>query len=420
MAFKPPFQRFREQNGLVKVACDYFQRDTNCTTPLVHPAGWPQLLATSGFYRSISDVVTPGYKFLSAKGNMIVNPFTYFEKRLTVDGNYSSVRAVGNSCNSPVMHWGEDVTGPYALYGSTGNTELSPKNLIAQSDIDNAIKVASTAAWRDAAAHDADILTDIAEIGQTIRMIRDPLSAVRGLTSAINSTKRSTSAKFGAAGQTARDLWLQYRYGIRPAVKSVNGIIEAMTKQRGKRRQTYRGKYNLFKNDSVASVGGNWSTQFPILDNSSDEVIIRAGILMEEAVEISTSLGLDASGMLAVPWEIVPFSFVADWFINVGDFLQSLQPYLTKHPLATWYTLTRTQTRIWKISGPASATAGWSIERQPSGVFTGVWKTKTRITPLGGLSLTFKPQALRKVMNDLRLLDSLALACQQLGKAIKG
>ena len=417
---KLPYERFRETDLRSGIACDYFQRDTNCTTSLVHPAGWPQILATQGFYRSLNDVVTPGFSKRSAAGEVIINKMSYFEKELTVSGNYSLVRSTSNSCNSPVKHWGEDVTGPYALYASTGMTELSPVSLISDFDVKLAIDAAATAAWKDSTGSDAGILTDLAEMHQTLNMLRNPFSALSGLLRAINARKRSAISLGRGASVTAQNLWLQYRYGIRPLVSSVKSIIEALGKSRDSVRHTYRGKYRLYKQQTSTVTGGNWSTTFPVQDSVTDEVVVRAGVLIEEVVDLATSLGVTAGGMLATPWELIPFSFVADWFINVGDFLSSLQPYVTKSPKGTWYTVTRTRTRNWKISGACTAASGWSIERPATGEWNGIFTNRDRYYPLPGPSLTLKPQSLSRVIGDLRLIDSFALASQQLGRLFKG
>jgi hypothetical protein len=142
---------------------------------------------------------------------------------------------------------------------------------------------------------------------------------------------------------------------------------------------------------------------------------------MQEALDLPSTLGVDGAGLLSTPWELIPFSFVADWFINVGDFLGAMVPYLSKNPIGTWYTVKRTQTRVWKITSTTAVNpSSYTIVRPANEIRAMTLITKYRVPGLPAPSLTLKPQAIRSIINDLRIIDAMALACQQLGRALKG
>ena len=54
---------------------------------------------------------------------------------------------------------------------------------------------------------------------------------------------------------------------------------------------------------------------------------------------IRHALGLDLQSVPATIWESVPFSFVEDWFVNVGDWLGASMPNPRVKHLGNWVTV---------------------------------------------------------------------------------
>jgi hypothetical protein len=143
-------------------------------------------------------------------------------------------------------------------------------------------------------------------------------------------------------------------------------------------------------------------------------------MLIEDVVTLADSLGVDAGGMLALPWELVPYSFVADWFANTNTFLSSLVPYLTKRPLGSWITKVRTQ----KVEFNSTTTvptnpAAYSVITPTSEFRMSEYLTKTRTPGIPSPTLTWKPQAMSKVLDDLRIVDAFSLITNQFFSTFK-
>lgn len=62
----------------------------------------------------------------------------------------------------------------------------------------------------------------------------------------------------------------------------------------------------------------------------------RYGILYETAVIARMAANLGLSRPLSTAWELVPYSFVVDWFVNVGAWLDAIQPSLAHKTLGAW------------------------------------------------------------------------------------
>lgn len=114
------------------------------------------------------------------------------------------------------------------------------------------------------------------------------------------------------------DLWLQYRYGIMPLINDSNAIAEALSGM-VERRMTQKTVGGQKRNHSYSSEWDGTKTEteykltsyFHILfDVSSPEWAVRS-----------------ENGFAHIPlamWELVPFSFVADWASPIGKWLTTL------------------------------------------------------------------------------------------------
>lgn len=406
--------RFRSRNNLDYIYGSRTTVDGTCGTLGTFQTTAPFKAAIIGSSESIEDVVTPNFKKRSAMGEIIISPM---QKKMDIhqcSGQYGVAKSAPYFC--PAQHEAyEYYYGPWLLWRVQGQPSAGAvpgkQLLLADSDIASAISVASTAAWSAANAHNADILTDIAELRQTLSMLKDPLKTTSALLRNIKTKQRSSSSsKLRNSVDYANSQWLQYRYGVRPLVKSVQGVVKTLKENRERRRSTYRGSYSI--NASSFSTGTHAATALT-MDYSysyTDSLSVRTGMIIEDFISLAENLGVDASGMLALPWELVPYSFVADWFANTNHFLQSLVPYLTKNSLGGWVTSQRVSTTTFRCTATrATNPSAYSVVTPCDEVRTSTFLVKTRNVGLPSPVLTWKPQALHKVLDDLRIVDAFSL-----------
>lgn len=374
------------------------------------------------------DMVTPNFSKRSRAGELITNPFRSLRESQTCSGEYYRIENnLTTSCSSPVKRMHYDYKGPLAgafLFGgqmTAGNPlRLAKTFLISSSDTKNAMSVASTKAWSKSNAHSADILVDAAEFSKTIKLLRDPIQTTSTFLRKINSGKRGIgNLKVKDPLDYASSMWLQYRYGIRPLVASVQGVVKALDAIHSKRRSTSRGNFpNISTSTLFNGTHNDGQCSWTYTITRTDELLIRAGLVVEEDLSLSQSLGVDASGMLALPWELVPFSFVADWFANVNDFLSAVVPYLTKSPLSSWMTQKRITSTVFNVTS-TSPGSGWNLIRPVYETRSGVFEEKIRTVGLELPSVAYKPQAISRVLNDARTIDAFTLLHQQFSKIFK-
>jgi hypothetical protein len=122
------------------------------------------------------------------------------------------------------------------------------------------------------------------------------------------------------------DRWLEYQYGWRPLLGDVHGTIEQFAKsdKAGLYRVSVTKKEKSLVIEEHDSLGyGGYNMPYKIQTTKSVKVHVRldykpANLTLIPFVE----LGLTNPALLA--WELIPFSFVVDWALPVGDWLSSL------------------------------------------------------------------------------------------------
>jgi hypothetical protein len=159
----------------------------------------------------------------------------------------------------------------------------------------------------------------------------------------------------------------------------------------------------------IANVIINYTT--------TDEVTVRARTLDEVDFSVANNIGFSVKGLTSLPWELVPYSFVADWFVNVGDYIRALTPVPGLKLLDDSLTIERVVKTIYSAGPTSLLNNDYSITRPVSGSISSTLKTKTR-SRLGAPKLVVRSDF--RFDKALRIADGLALAAQRLDSAVMG
>jgi hypothetical protein len=285
-------------------------------------------------------------------------------------------------------------------------TDLNARELLTADEVSDISAEVSTEVLAGRGLSDSNLWESMAEIKQTIDMIRNPFDVFRRVMNRV--TARST-------GLTFAELWLMYRYGILPLIKDVDQIMAAAGKQRGKIRKTTRARLEFTKTDSVLTIHGQLSPLLiGIRTQTTDTIKCRGMSLDEFDASLAYHQGFSAKGLVTLPWELVSYSFVADWFFNVGSFLNAMVPAFGYNQLGACLTLERTRSTVYNAESTSVATSlqnTWDLIRPISGYVVSVNKGKSR-GQLSGPALVVRNNF--KLDQVTRLADAFALAGQQL------
>lgn len=156
-----------------------------------------------------------------------------------------------------------------------------------------------------------DIATEIGEMPETIKMIID---GVKGGIKLLLRTKMKIKQNLssGNAVSDAASLWMATRYGIMPIVYSINDGLDLLAME-SRKFQSFRGRTDLPFPELKHLPSG-----YELLE--SPQVVHRCFLKYGYDLDSAVHQGLKIN-LAATAWELIPLSFVMDWFIQVGDYL---------------------------------------------------------------------------------------------------
>ncbi|DAD52783.1 TPA_asm: maturation protein [ssRNA phage SRR7976325_20] len=119
-------------------------------------------------------------------------------------------------------------------------------------------------------------------------------------------------------------LWLEYHFGWAPLLSDIHGAIDVLQDKQFAFRKVFSGAATV---RTERSVNQPWYYQSQWWANQ-ETLMGSFGCRYQCRMEISSPNALKASqlGMVnpaSVAWELIPFSFLVDWFLPVGRFLDS-------------------------------------------------------------------------------------------------
>jgi len=126
-------------------------------------------------------------------------------------------------------------------------------------------------------------------------------------------------------GKTTSERWLEYQYGWKPLMSDIYDAAQLV--QKGFREKTHLASSERHLKDSYSykSEFTSGSKGVPGFVRGESKADYTAKVFYK--INESTLSKLGQMGLinpLSVAWEVVPFSFVVDWFLPVGNFLEAL------------------------------------------------------------------------------------------------
>jgi len=144
----------------------------------------------------------------------------------------------------------------------------------------------------------------------------DVAGALRGLGSPSNRGRLST--------RDIADQWLEIQYGWKPLLSDLYGAVEVL-RQKDSDRQRYYITAKQTARDTVSSSDLDDDGQWVGTIRTTKELSVFVRLDYYVSCRWASSLSqLGISNPLALAWELVPWSFVVDWFVPIGGYLSSL------------------------------------------------------------------------------------------------
>lgn len=113
---------------------------------------------------------------------------------------------------------------------------------------------------------------------------------------------------------------LEYEYGLKPLMQDVYGSIELLNKRITSDGLSVSSSANGYYSEEFSNTTPKYS-----LKKSTRCRLAFHVRCQDEMVALAASTGITNPALLT--WELIPLSFVVDWFIPVGEFLEGLTAY---------------------------------------------------------------------------------------------
>lgn len=377
-----------------------------------------------GSYESMSDIVTPGFAKASRDGAVVMKPMTKI--RFEVDGGYGTgqdlVATKSNSCTANPFY---PETSRICQAGTFGrmlgpkfNVTIFPNGTVAPlprvipwETVQNLIAEASTSARADRGRGNSNSnqYEALAELNKSFGMLGQATQ------NALDFTKKNSSKMTRA--KAVANAYLLYRYGFIPLMMSIQDATQAMSRAVGKVRQTSRGSASVSQ-QTITTVPTNlfsiWTANYVI--RKDEKVTVRSMFLDEYEATLITNSGLSLKNLATLPWELLPYSFVVDWFANIGDYLASMYPTFGLTPRGSCTTVERQTSYSVSCSSFTPNSTYWDDPKIvfPSHGYTVRSTVKDRIPEVAESSLVLRSNF--KLDQLTRASDAIALLTQKLRK----
>lgn len=205
----------------------------------------------------------------------------------------------------------------------------------------------------------------------------------------------------------AADLWLEWWFGWSPLIGDIFDSIEVLQDPPSFDRQVVRGRASsgwLLQEQNW--IGPYYRTLESYSVNMREQIQATVSV-SNPNLRRATQLGL--INPVSIAWELVPFSFVVDWFIPVGQFLEGWtdllgltieQPHTTiTRAYKSDYTLIETWPPGTYNVNPTQKGLAWEFQRS-----MGYSGTVLAIRPYKGISLTRAATAISLLVQQLNNL----------------
>lgn len=284
-------------------------------------------------------VNTPGFgKFRKLhpkmRTDLPMNPFSYLKRDMSVGHGFYSITSVSGNYN--ISNSGADP-------GVAGGTLLMPDTVLlnnarARVDAklleklkDSSVNLSQVFAERRLTA---DLIASTAKrlaaamIALKRGQFRNAAKAL-GATTSRRMTSRFNRLNAQNPRQAVANGWLELQYGWKPLLQDIYGSAEWLANKQSREIRRYvSSKHHADLVDfTITPLGGNYRSDFHLTrDTSFDFKGIVYFSTSGSQLASAKEAGLTNPALLA--WELMPWSFVVDWFIPVGTFLSNLDSTL--------------------------------------------------------------------------------------------
>ena len=250
---------------------------------------------------------------------------------------------------------------------------------------------------------DLDISIDLAEAGKTARMLK--------LQDRVIDYSKTFVRRFGIL-KVASGAWLEYTYGIKPTLQTLYGVADENLRVVINKTARFSARAKGFYVPSKVYLNSIFGGMYIPVVKSDIKVSCTLGVdVRTDQFDPSRWSSLNPA---SIAWELMPYSFVIDWFFAVGGYLRNMETYLwNANKFRSGYktTLSAGKSQCWLHDEGAGTGEIYHISD---------WRGTVYHTDIQRTILTSYPApklpSLNAKLGSSRLLSGAALLAQILGR----
>lgn len=164
---------------------------------------------------------------------------------------------------------------------------------------------------------DLDVSVDLAEAGKTMKMLRFCDNAI--------AYSQMFKRRFGTL-KAMSGAWLEYTYGIKPTVNTIFGTATELHNHAWNSSARYRARVKDVYEPEKVQLNTIWGPVWFALKGQRINVSMTIGV--DVRTPETDPARFSSLNPLSIAWELTPYSFVVDWFWNLGGYLHGLETSL--------------------------------------------------------------------------------------------
>lgn len=270
-------------------------------------------------YRRTHGVCTPNFHARQKAGELL--PHTYFEQFESSSFATGSFDYHADIPGSSTNAWFEYVSPNIPSFFFSGDPgkrfwlrEDEVKAYLEDREFTYDVQKAAARIYTQ--GHDS--LTFLAELAKTRQLFANIVKGMLGFKPKLSKLKPQTVNGI----KSIPGKWLEARYGLRPLLYDLNDLQDAMENMRSERKRYSERSGSSYSNNSVSTISttpdatyGRW------LDYITTDTVI---IGTRGSVQADIQPANFQFAPILTAWELMPFSFILDWLVNVGQSLAAI------------------------------------------------------------------------------------------------
>ena len=288
-------------------------------------------------------------------------------------------------------------------------TVLSPPERMLQS-----VLVTATGRLKDC---QADVGLMLAESRETIGLFYPIVKVLRGKLKAL--VPRRTTRLLRSAVEYASSAWLTARYGIIPTMSDIDSLRKLYTSGFDTPMPIRRERARLQLSKTVTNTRVR-TARSPIpywvgnVEIETHEFIVASVFARIKNTNRAAMLGLDVTSIPHAAYELLPYSFVLDWFVDVGGWLKAVLPNPNVIELGKSVGVRKDWTQKTDVWGIAAYSTQPNAAYPISACNHTHTMTKVAYQRRIDVALPASPQVNYSLLSTVRQIDSVSLMWQKL------